>query len=235
MEIQRLKTGYQDKTGAQRPERTDSGRTDKTEAKETKPLSIQDRLSLQSDNQEFRLSVCLPSLSAAGIYGRLANASTKAQVETVLAETQRAIANFGVAAIFGDDKQRQKARAAIGSLRKLILRGNRKIRKLDEETLIKIRKKQAEQNRNRKRARSYQIELKRKKAGRHDYDSGLRAEGALIDANSEYQIYIREQNKIYEYIQPGGPGGSPSGEAVMDAGEMAVGASAADAAEHVTE
>lgn len=77
-------------------------------------------------------------------YNNLAGARTKGQVQTVMSRARRDIANLRLAASFGDSEERMKARTAISSMQKLLQRGGRKIRRLNEAELTALRQKRAQ-------------------------------------------------------------------------------------------
>ena len=63
------------------------------------------------------------------------------------------------------------------SLQKLLTRGSRKLRKLDQEELLGIRKKHAEKARKEKRVRQIKLELKKRRSARKGADYRLIREG----------------------------------------------------------
>ena len=162
MDIHVDKTGYSAVPGFTGPD-TKTQEPDQTDAPVSDPRrnpdAGRDKIcftaeSLESDAADyeaqdsgFRITVSCSSYSTAGGYARLAGAFTKGQVQTVLGETHRNIASLRMAASLGDSRQREKAQASIASLQSLIRRGKRKMKKLDEENRLKIRKKRAERHR----------------------------------------------------------------------------------------
>lgn len=125
---------------------------------------------------------------SATAYTRMASASTKSQVRGAMGEAHRNMASLRLVVAFGDDKDKAKAKAAISSLQKLLTRGKRKMRRLDEETLVKIKKDRAEKKNELKRARQMKLELEKKRTRRQLADSMLRTEGMLDDANRKLQF-----------------------------------------------
>lgn len=153
------------------------------------------------DDWKRRFSVKYTNYGASVAYGRLAGASTKGQVRTVMSEAHRSMASLRLVVALGDDKDKVKARAAIGSLQKLLVRGKRKMRRLDEETLLKIKKNRAQKQNELKKARQMKQELERRRSSRHSADHALRAEGMLDDANRKLRFYDEKEQK-YEAVMP---------------------------------
>lgn len=163
------------------------------------------------DDWKRKFSVKYTNYGASVAYGRLAGASTKGQVRTVMGEAHRSMASLRLVVALGDDKDKAKARAAIGSLQKLLVRGKRKMRRLDEETLLKIKKNRAQKQNELKKARQMKLELERRRSSRHSADHALRAEGMLDDANRKLRFYD-EKDRKYEPAMPAMPEVSlPSG------------------------
>lgn len=178
-----------------------------------------------------RMSVRSSSYATAAGFGRMANASTKGQVRTVMGEVHRSIASLRLVIALGDDKEKARARAAVGSLQKLLVRGKRKMRKLDEETLLKIRKNRAQKNHELKKYRQMKQEIEKKRRLRSVSDGALRAEGILDEANRKFRFY-EDKDREYEAAVPVMPavampsgGAMPAGgEGVFSAGAVVVGA-----------
>lgn len=141
------------------------------------------------------------SYSVAGCYTRLATASTKAQVWDVMATARRSISELRMTSCFGEAEDRAKARAAIASMQKLLHRGNRKIRRLNEEEIVKLRSRRAEKAEERREELALKIELKRMKAKRLSADSSIRAEGELEDMNHDFRF--RKHYDNHPYISSG--------------------------------
>lgn len=78
----------------------------------------------------------LSPYSVAGCYTRLATASTKGQVQDVMLTAWRSISELRMTSCFGEDEDCAKARVVIASMQKLLQRGNRKIRRLNEEDAV---------------------------------------------------------------------------------------------------
>lgn len=178
-----------------------------------------------------KFSVKYSSSGAAASYSRLAGAATKGQVRNVMGEAHRSMASLRMVIAFGDDKDAMKARSEIGSLQKLLVRSKRKIRRLDEETLIKIRKKRAQKQNELKKYRQMKLELEKKRSHRRSADSALRAEGMLEDANRKLR-FQEEKDRGYEasvpvmpdMALPSGGVGAVSGGAAFAVSEVVTGA-----------
>lgn len=148
---------------------------------------------------DIKMTVGSSAYSSAFSYARLAGASTKGQVRTVMGEAHRSIASLRMVIALGDDREKAKARAAVGSLQKLLVRGSRKLRKLDEETLQKIRRNRARKQGEIKKARRLKQELQKKRSLRYSFDSALRTEGLLDEANRKWQFYDEKDQETVPY------------------------------------
>lgn len=172
--------------------------------------SLISRFSAESDTSsvsKFKAS-SPPSYSVAGCYTRLATASTKAQVWDVMATARRSISELRMTSCFGEEEDRAKARAAIVSMQKLLHRGNRKIRRLNEEEIVKLRSRRAERAEERREELALKIELKRMKAKRLSADSSIRAEGELEDMHHDFRF--RKHYDNHPYISTGSAALNPT-------------------------
>lgn len=163
-------------------------------------------------------------------YSNLAGARTKGQVQTVMSHARRDIANLRLSACFGDSQERMKARAAISSMQKLLQRGGRKIRRLNEAELAALRQKRAQKRQERSREMALMIERKKMEARRRSADECIRKEGQLEEINQSFRFrrYSRHgYDETAGYI-PYVPEPTPSGDIpiTQDAGAAAF--SAAD-------
>ncbi|MBC5689379.1 hypothetical protein H8S37_10665 [Mediterraneibacter sp. NSJ-55] len=136
------------------------------------------------------------SYNVAAAYSRLAGAKTKSTVQTVMQQTRRDITSLKFLSLYGDEKERIKARAAVKSLQKLLLRGRVKIESFEEEHLTDARRKKAERREERKRELQALLELKRHRTARHSRDGAIRMEGRLEKLNVP-GYYDREKQKLY--------------------------------------
>lgn len=137
------------------------------------------------NNKPFKVKVSNSAYSVSRVYSRLASASSKSQVQAAMSEARRNIGTLRIAASQGTTKEKNKARAAMGSLQKALLRGSRKIRRLNEEDLARVRKKRAEKKEQELRLR---IELQKKKSARRSADRAIALEGHLDDVNNAFRF-----------------------------------------------
>lgn len=169
--------------------------------------------------------------SVAGCYTRLATASTKGQVQNVMSTARQSISELRMASCFGEDEDRAKARAAIASMQKLLQRGNRKIRRLNEEEIVKMRRRQAEKAEERRKELALRMELKRMRSKRLSADSSIRAEGELEDKNNDFRFRRHYDNHPYmnagsAALNPSVPNTVPPAQQQAGAGDGAVSADA---------
>ncbi|WP_125140342.1 hypothetical protein [Clostridium transplantifaecale] len=140
------------------------------------------------------------SYSSMNHFSSLARAGSKGEVKKVMSDVHRSINNLRLAAVYGDEKERVKAGRAMRSLKKLLARGSKKIRKLDQEELLGVRKKHAEKARKEKRVRQIKLELKKRRSARKGADYSLIREGL----SDQYMILgDRHSRKDYESKFPG--------------------------------
>ena len=130
----------------------------------------------QSAENDYRKPVTV-SYSTMNHFSGMARAGSKGEVKKVLSDVHRSINNLRLAAVYGDEKERMKARRAMRSLQKLLARGSRKIRKLDQEEILNVRRKKAERNRKEKKVRQITLELKKRRSSRKGADYRLIQEG----------------------------------------------------------
>ena len=172
------------------------------------------------------------SYSTSGHYGSLARAGTKGQVQKVLGDVHRSIGNLRLAACFGDEDERAKADRAIRSLQKLLAKGNKKIKRLDEESNLKRKEKRAEKARKEKKVLQIRIEMKKRRSARYRADYGLVKEG---HADSFYILgagkhRTREEERVEQEIQGmggmgdglGSPGLEGGGAVTFDASDVVI-------------
>lgn len=148
---------------------------------------------------DFRKRVYV-SYSSLNHFSGLARAGSKGEVRKVMSDVHRSINNLRLAAIYGDEKERVKAGRAMRSLQKLLARGSKKIRKLDQEELLGVQKKHAEKARKEKQVRQIKLELKKRRSARKGADYSLIREGL----SDQYMILgDRRSRKDYEPKLPG--------------------------------
>lgn len=154
-----------------------------------------------------------PVYAVASSFSRLAGARNKLQVNTVMSEARRNMGTLQMTAALGDTDDRKKAKAAISSYNKLLLRGNQKIRRIVKVELLQLQRKKAIKAENRERAMQIKAELALKRAARATSDSAIAQEGRMEDAN---RYYLYKKNQTYheeshsDYIPPPLPTDIPS-------------------------
>ena len=102
-------------------------------------------------------------------------------------------------ASLGNQKEKAKARAALSSVQKVLVRGSRKIRRLNEEELAKLKRKKTTEK---KKAEKLKAELQKKKNARKLADRGIALEGHLADVNHAFQFRNRDEEERYMDYSP---------------------------------
>lgn len=136
----------------------------------------------ESEVKKFRLSAT-SSYHIAWAYSLLARAKTKPMVQNAMQEARRSIAALKLITAFGSEEEQMKARAAMRSLQKLLLRGNRKLRRFTDEALTETRKERAMERRQEEKALKEELELRRQKKSRAIGDGAIYKEGQLESLN----------------------------------------------------
>ncbi len=155
----------------------------------------------QKKRKELEKRQNAANYQTAGSYARLASAKTKSNVQWVMGDVRQKIAKLRMASACGDADETRKARAAIRSYQTLLLRGNRKIRRLNEEELVRLRQKRAEQREREDEALRLRLERERQKTKRKTADHMLVEEGRLFDLNQK--VYGPHRRSRYQ-ISPDG-------------------------------
>ncbi len=155
---------------------------DKEEPQDTKKETLAQMLESlkEAKDSKFKISTNV-SYETGELYRKLARAGNKPLVQTVMSEAYQQIAALRLVSCLGDDKERAKAQKAIRSLQKLTLRSRQKIRHLDQETLLKLKKKRAIKRQEEAKARELQKELKKKQSRRLRRDRRIMEEGEAAD------------------------------------------------------
>lgn len=172
-------------------------------AEETKSIldrmkqSQEDAKKRQEQQKKFRKAKNASNYRTAGTYAKLASAGSKTAVNGVMSEARRKIANLRSISAIGDTEERMKARAAIRSYQTLLARGGRKIRRLNEEELTRLRRKQAERKAEMEKALRHKQEQNMQKVKRRSADRMLVEEGRLNDMNQF--IYGPHSRNKYRY------------------------------------
>lgn len=179
-----------------------------------------------SSSNKFKIKASNSSTSVSMAYARLAGASSKAQVRSAMSEARRSIGSLQMTASMGETmKERNKARAAISSLQKLLLRGSRKIRRLNEEELVRLRKKRAVKK---KKEEQLRLELQKKRNARYMADRAILMEGHLDDVNNAFRFRkLRddgwEEGTVYPPDITSGASSAALSEGIGAAGNLAAG------------
>lgn len=155
-----------------------------------------------SNKNDFKIKVNPASYNVASIYAKLAHARSKSAVQQVVQQAHRHISAIQLASVYGDDKQRMQARAALRSYNKLLLRGNRKIRQLSEVSLTEIKRKRAMEQQEEKKAEHLKEELRRKRTSGKIRDGALVKEGQLEELqipgyDGSKSKYSKEYDDLY--------------------------------------
>ncbi len=139
--------------------------------------SLDQREGTSPGSTDYRGKLSKTASNTSGLYTRLAQANSKRAVLSVMSDAQRNIASLRLTSCFGSTEDQIRARKAIRSLQKLLLRGNQKNRRLNQENLLKIRKRRAEEKQQEAKALKIQLELKRRKTARKSVDNAIFFEG----------------------------------------------------------
>ena len=173
-----------------------------------------------SDMRKNNAKVSLQTISHS--YTSLSAARTKGQVQSVIAKTQRNIASLRLTASLGESDERMKARAAIASMQKLLQRGGRKIRRLNEEELVRLRQKRAQRMNEQKKALQLKLEREMMRARRRSADGAIKKEGELDELNQSMRFCRHSKYRPYETGIPAPPipelPSAPAAPPVSDAG-----------------
>lgn len=162
----------------------------------------------QEKRKELEKRQNAANYSVSGSYARLASARTRSNVQWVMGDVRQKIAKLRMVSASGDADETRKARAAIRSYQKLLLRGNRKIRRLTEEELVRLRQKRAEQKEQEAEALRLRLERERQKTKRRTADHMLVEEGRMSDMNQK--IYGPHRHSRYRLPAEGFSEISPS-------------------------
>lgn len=115
------------------------------------------------------------------LYRKLARAGDKALIQDVMSETYRNMANLRIIACLGEDKDRAKAQKAIRSLQKLVVRSRQKMRHVDQESLLKLKRQRAAKRQEEAKVREIQKELKKVQTKKMRLNKKIMEEGDAAD------------------------------------------------------
>lgn len=187
---------------------------------------------MKAAKNKSRIKVSSSAFSVSGLYAKVAGAGTKGQVQSAMGEARRSMASLRMVASLGNQKEQAKARAAINSIQKLLTRGSRKIRRLNEEELTKIKKKKTAE---RKKAEKLKVELQKKRNARKIADRGIAMEGHLADVNHAFQFRNRdEEERFLDYSPYAAPADVSMPVDTIGAGAAGIGAAGGIAAADIT-
>lgn len=154
---------------------------------------------MKAAKNKSRIKVSSSAFSVSGLYAKMAGANSRGQVQSAMGEARRSMASLRMVASLGNQKEQAKARSAINSIQKLLARGSRKIRRLNEEELTKIKKKKETEK---KKAEGLKAELQKKRNARKIADRGIAMEGHLADVNHAFQFRNRDEEERYLNYSP---------------------------------
>ncbi len=137
----------------------------------------------------------------ASAYSRLASAKTKTAVQSVTSDVRRSINTLKMAAAYGDDQLRAKAKKALKSMERLLLLANKKMDRFDEERLTDVRRKRAQENQQKEREMQAALELKRRKTARATGDGAILTEGRLRNVRLPGPPDWAEQQRLKKLYQ----------------------------------
>ncbi|MCI8599451.1 MAG: hypothetical protein HFJ10_13595 [Lachnospiraceae bacterium] len=156
------------------------GEKEDSEEKESLSQMLQNlqQANAENSNTDFKISSSSNTASdTATLYRKLSQAGNKQLIHSVISEAYQNIASLRMVSCLGEAKDRQTALRAIRSLEKLLMRGRKKLRRLDEEDLLRAKKTKAMKKRQEAKVRELEHELKKKQTKRRREDRNLIAEG----------------------------------------------------------
>lgn len=152
----------------------------KEEKEKTTLAQMLKNLKEAGQKQKLRVSSNV-SFETSSLYRKLAGSDSKALIQSVMGEAYQNMAALRMISCFGEDQERAKAQKAIRSLEKLMIRSRQKIRHVDQETLLKLRKRRAQKKQEEAKVRLLQQELKKKQSLRRHRDRKIISEGEAAD------------------------------------------------------
>lgn len=167
------------------------------------------------------------SFETSSLYRKLAQCGTKANIQSVVSEAYQNMASLRLVTCFGEAKERAKAYKAIRSLEKLMVRSRQKIRHLDQENLLKLRKRRAQKKQQEEKVRQIQQELKKKQTQRKLRDRRIVREGEEADQEiRRLKSYLSHMENTQENLHAVSGaetgGGDFLGETAVSAEQIAV-------------
>lgn len=162
------------------------------------------------------------------LYRKLARAGDKALVQSVVSETYQNMGALRLIACMGEDKERAKAQKAIRSLEKLVTRSRQKMRQLDKEELLKLKRKRAIKRQEEAKLREIQQELKKLQTKKARLNKKLLEEGDAADREIQrlkQHLAYANSNQIFS--------GASAPVEMAAGGDMAVGEAACVSPEQI--
>lgn len=148
---------------------------------ETETLSkMLESLKEAKNNSKIKVSSNV-SYETGELYRKLARSGDKALIQSVVSETYQNMGALRLIACMGEDKERAKAQKAIRSLEKLVIRSRQKMRQLDKEELLKLKRKRAIKRQEEARVRELQQELKKLQRKKSRLNKKILEEGDAAD------------------------------------------------------
>ena len=144
-----------------------------------------------------------------------------------MSEAYQNMASLRLVTCFGEAKERAKAYKAIRSLEKLMVRSRQKIRHLDQENLLTLRKRRAQKKQQEEKVRQIQQELKKKQTQRKLRDRRIVREGEEADQEiRRLKSYLSHMENTQENLHAVSGaetgGGDFLGETAVSAEQIAV-------------
>lgn len=148
---------------------------------------MMEALKENKSSKDYRYSVSPGAYDTAGNYSSLAKAGSRTAVNRVMGDVRRNISSLSLVACLGDDEDRPKARAAMRSLQKLLVRGHQKLGRLRREELLAVRQKRARERNLERQEQQIRLELKKKRMERSTADGAIELEGRLDSQGISWQ------------------------------------------------
>lgn len=151
-------------------------------------------------------TACGPiSYNTAAAYAKLAHAKNKGAIQNVMQQTHRQIASLRLLIAFSGDEDAAKAKAALRSYQKLLLRGNTKMRQLSEDQLTERKRKRAVEKEEQERAAFFADQVRRNRVSRSIRDGALIKEGQLEELQQMQVPGYQKRRHYPKEIFPAAP------------------------------
>lgn len=172
----------------------------------------------QEPVEKFKISKSSNPYRVSSYYNKVAAAKSKMQVQFAMADIHRCMVDLRMAALSSDEKESMKAKKAIRSLNKLLSRGNRKIKQLNQEDVTQARQKRAEREMKEKKAKLARQELKKMRSDRNRKDRYMEQEGVRDEASIRNNYGYHSARSAYQRMMMLTPDLNP---VMISAGTMA--------------